>query len=81
MTEPQPPVAPAAVPALAPRSVAGVLADDATALAGGSARGLWRETWRQLRRNRAALAGLVFLGLMALGALGADVLAPYPYWE
>ena len=81
MTEPQPPVAPAAVPALASRSVAGVLADDATALAGGSARGLWRETWRQLRRNRAALAGLVFLGLMALGALGADVLAPYPYWE
>jgi oligopeptide transport system permease protein len=42
-----------------------------------TSRGLWRDAWRRLRRNRLAMAGLVFIGVMALVALFADVL-PIP---
>ncbi|HLH22839.1 MAG TPA: ABC transporter permease [Chloroflexota bacterium] len=44
-------------------------------------RGLWRDAWRRLCRNRAALAGLGFIVLVALCAVLADVLAPYPFWQ
>ncbi|HWP29693.1 MAG TPA: ABC transporter permease [Chloroflexota bacterium] len=46
-----------------------------------SVRGLWRDAWRRLRRNRAAVAGLVFILVMACCAALADVLAPYPFWQ
>jgi oligopeptide transport system permease protein len=46
-----------------------------------AARGLWRDAWRRLCRNRAALAGLSFIVLVALCAVLADVLAPYPLWQ
>jgi oligopeptide transport system permease protein len=55
----------APVAASAPQAIAG--------------RGLWRDAWRRLCRNRAALAGLSVIVLMALCALLADVLAPYPF--
>lgn len=42
-------------------------------------RSLWADAWRRLVRNRAAVAGLVFIVLMLLIALLADVLAPYPF--
>jgi oligopeptide transport system permease protein len=48
------------------------------ALAG---RGLWRDAWRRLCRNRAALAGLSVIVLVTLCAVLADVLAPYPFWQ
>ncbi|HEY1293512.1 MAG TPA: ABC transporter permease [Chloroflexota bacterium] len=34
--------------------------------------------WRRLRRHKLAMAGLVFLGLLIVCALGADVISPYP---
>jgi glutathione transport system permease protein len=38
---------------------------------------LWRDAWRRLRRNRAAVGGaIVLLGLMAI-AIAAPLLAPY----
>lgn len=44
------------------------------------ARGLWGDVWRQVRRNRGALVGLVVLALMILMAIGAPWLAPHdPY--
>ncbi len=44
-------------------------------------RGLWRDAWRRLRRNRAAVAGLAFVAVVVLGAVLADALAPYPFWQ
>ena len=38
---------------------------------------LWQDAWRRLRRNRAALASLVFLSLVLLGSLCAPLL-PLP---
>jgi oligopeptide transport system permease protein len=46
-----------------------------------AARGLWRDAWRRLRRNHAALAGMAFVLLVALCAVFADLLAPYPFWQ
>jgi oligopeptide transport system permease protein len=40
-------------------------------------RGIWRDAWRRLLRNKLAVAGLVVVGLMVLVAIFADVLAPY----
>jgi oligopeptide transport system permease protein len=42
-----------------------------------TSRGLWRDAWRRLRRNKLAMAGLVFICFMVLVAILADVLAPY----
>lgn len=39
---------------------------------------LWSDAWRRLRRNRLALAGAIFLGLLILVALIAFVWTPYP---
>src|SRR5215211_7126752 len=44
-------------------------------------RSLWSDAWRRLKRNRAALIGLVVALLLCLIALLADVLAPYSYSE
>jgi oligopeptide transport system permease protein len=40
---------------------------------------LWSESWRQLRRNWAAMAGLVYITLLLIVAILAPVLAPFPY--
>lgn len=42
-------------------------------------RNLWSDAWRRLRRNRAALVGLYAVLALALIALLASVIAPYPY--
>ncbi|HEV8469506.1 MAG TPA: ABC transporter permease [Candidatus Limnocylindria bacterium] len=42
-------------------------------------RGLWRDAWYRLTRNRAAVVGLVFVVLLVLVAILASVLAPYPF--
>jgi oligopeptide transport system permease protein len=39
--------------------------------------GLWRGAWQRLLRNHLASVGLVFVGLLVLVALLADVLSPY----
>ena len=36
----------------------------------------WR-VWRRLRRHRLAMLGLIFLGLLILCALSADIISPY----
>ena len=43
------------------------------------ARGLWRDAWYRLTRNRAAVVGLVFVVLLVLVALLASILAPYSF--
>src|SRR5712692_294373 len=40
-------------------------------------RGLWRDAWRRLTRNKLAMGGLVVICLLLLVALFADVLSPY----
>src|SRR5437868_13421004 len=76
-----PPLAPspggsaAAIPALSPPSLAGKGAG------GLGSHSLWGDAWRRLQRNRAALAGLAFIVLVAASAVLADVLAPYPFWQ
>jgi oligopeptide transport system permease protein len=40
---------------------------------------LWREAFGRLRRNRAAVAGVVIIILLILMAIFADQIAPYPY--
>ena len=42
-----------------------------------TSRGLWRDAWRRLLRNRLAIAGLVVISLLLAIAVLADVLAPY----
>lgn len=42
-------------------------------------RTLWSDAWRRLRRNVAALIGVAIVILLALVAIFADLLAPYPY--
>jgi oligopeptide transport system permease protein len=40
---------------------------------------LWKHAWQRLRRNKLAVAGGSAIILLALLALGADVIAPYHY--
>src|SRR4030095_1433645 len=40
---------------------------------------LWQHAWRRLRRNKLAVAGGSAIMLLALLAIGADVIAPYHY--
>jgi oligopeptide transport system permease protein len=42
-----------------------------------TSRGLWRDAWRRLLRNKLALAGMIYIALVVLVALLADVL-PLP---
>jgi len=41
------------------------------------ARGLWRDAWRQLRRNRAAVGGGAVLIILIVIAIAAPTIAPY----
>lgn len=50
---------------------------EGTAGAGRRSRGLWSDAWRRLRRNKAAVLGLVYIGIMFLVAIFAPLLAPY----
>ncbi|MBS3990993.1 MAG: ABC transporter permease [Erysipelothrix sp.] len=40
---------------------------------------LWLETWHRLRKNKAAVIGLVILVFLILVAIFADVIAPYDF--
>ena len=40
---------------------------------------LWRDAWRRLIRNRAAVVSLVYIVVLLLVAVLANVLAPYPF--
>src|ERR1051326_4422049 len=40
-------------------------------------RGLWRDAWRQLRRNRAAMIGALLIFVVAVLAIAAPAIAPY----
>lgn len=40
-------------------------------------RGLWSDAWRRLRKNKAAVAGLAYIGVMLVLAIFAPLLAPY----
>lgn len=40
-------------------------------------RGLWSDAWRRLRKNKAAVVGLVYIGLMCLVAIFAPLIAPH----
>ena len=51
------------------------------ALPGRGPTSLWADAWRRLLRNRAAVVGMCFIGLMLFVAIFADLLAPYPYWQ
>src|SRR5919199_3192966 len=51
--------------------------DDLTPVPPRTSRGLWRDAWRRLLRNKLAVAGMVFIALMILVAIFADLLAPY----
>jgi ABC-type dipeptide/oligopeptide/nickel transport system permease subunit len=42
-----------------------------------SAGSLWLDAWRRLRRNRAAVGGMVFLVGLILAAIAAPILTPY----
>jgi oligopeptide transport system permease protein len=42
-----------------------------------TSRGLWRDAWRRLTRNKLAMGGLVVICLLLLVAVFADVLSPY----
>lgn len=44
-------------------------------------RSQWAEVWRRLRRNRTAMFGLVIIGIIALTAIFADLIAPYSFRE
>jgi oligopeptide transport system permease protein len=52
----------------------GALAADAVV-----GRSLWQDAWRRLRRNRAAVASAVVLGLLALAAAIGPTLVPHAY--
>jgi peptide/nickel transport system permease protein len=43
--------------------------------------GLWSDVWRRFRDNKLAVAGLVFVFLLILVAIFADVIAPYSITE
>lgn len=40
--------------------------------------GLWYDSWRRLKRNKAAMLGLIMAGIFILIAIFAPVFAPYP---
>lgn len=40
---------------------------------------LWQDAWRRLLRNRMALAGLIFVGLLIFAFATGDFLPPYSY--
>jgi len=42
-----------------------------------TSRGLYRDAWRRLLRNKLAVAGMIFIGFMILVAIFAHILSPY----
>jgi oligopeptide transport system permease protein len=40
---------------------------------------LWQDAWGRLLRNRMALMGLIFIGILVFAAITADFLPPYSY--
>ncbi len=40
---------------------------------------LWHDAWRRLLRNKMALAGLIFIGILVFCFITADFLPPYSY--
>jgi oligopeptide transport system permease protein len=42
-------------------------------------RSLWGDAWLRLRRNKAAVVSMVFIGALLMVALFAPSIAPYPY--
>jgi oligopeptide transport system permease protein len=42
-----------------------------------TSRGLWRDAWRRLLRNKLAVAGMIFIAFMVVVAILADVISPY----
>lgn len=46
----------------------------------GEQTSLWQDTWRRLRRNKLAMFGLTFVGLLGVLAVIAHFWTPYPYW-
>ncbi len=53
----------------------------ASALAQRSSRTLWGDAWRRLRRNKLAMAGLVWVLLMIVVAVSADLWVPQRYGD
>ncbi len=51
--------------------------DRRPALLSRAATGRWRAFWRRLRWSKGALVGLAILGLLAIAALGAPLIAPF----
>jgi oligopeptide transport system permease protein len=47
----------------------------------GEAVSLWQDTWRRIRRNRFALAGMGFTVILVGVAVIAHFWTPYPVWE
>jgi oligopeptide transport system permease protein len=62
---------------VSPTAAPAVTLDEAQVRPKGTS--LTRDALRRLRRNRLAMAGLVVVIFLALVAIFADVLAPYPY--
>ena len=54
-----------------------VLEIEAAEIAFEAPSGLWRDAWRRLRRNPAALIGLFFLLVFVVAAVFAPLLAPH----
>jgi peptide/nickel transport system permease protein len=46
--------------------------------AGRPSAGLWRDAWRRLRQDHAAVAGMVVIALLAIIAVIAPAITPYP---
>ncbi len=55
------------------------LAQAPAAIAAPKSASLSQDAWRRFRRNKAALAGLVFVSIVAFAAITANVVAPYNY--
>src|SRR5829696_6670936 len=56
-------------------------ADRLAPLAEVKGRSLWADAWRRLLRNRAAVASMLLLAVVALMAIFAPYLSPHPYDE
>ena len=65
------PVNSPAAPIARPAAPLGALA------AGRAPRGLWTNAWRQFRRNKLAMAGLIYLIVLAFVAIFAPAIAPH----
>ncbi len=46
----------------------------------GEQTSLWQDTWRRLRRNKLAMFGVAFMGLVVIVGIIAHFWTPYPFW-